>query len=69
VVSWTIASLCMVARQYPDRTGGIIASITPLGNSKSAAIRTRVKYALPILTDPQSSFPKGWIKSEHLQNL
>jgi hypothetical protein len=69
VVSWAIVSLCIVARQYPDRAEEIITAIAPLGDSNSAAIRSKVRNAIPILTNPQAAFPKGWIKSEHLQYL
>ena len=69
VRSWTISSLCIYARKYPNLHDRILNKIVPLQYDSSIAIRTRVRYAMNILTDPNYSFPKGWIKSEHLQGI
>ena len=65
--SWAIASLCIIGRGYPHQADRIVRAISPLGNSGSAAVRSRASKALPILTDHVVDFPKGWIKSEHVQ--
>ena len=67
VQSWAITSLCIVARLHPGHSLGITQAITDLFNSPSTAIRTRVRKALTILTDPKAPFPKGWIKSLHIK--
>jgi hypothetical protein len=65
--SWAIVSLCIIARMYPAECDSIIKRIAPLGADSSAAIRTRVRNALNLLTNEDTPFPKGWIKSEHLR--
>jgi uncharacterized membrane protein YheB (UPF0754 family) len=67
--SWAIVSLCIVARQYPAKVDQIVDAVAPLKGSASVAIRSKVRNALPILTNEQVPFPKGWIKSEHLYSL
>ena len=67
--SWAIVSLCIVARLYPAKADQIVNAIAPLKASNSVAIRSKARNALPILTNEQVSFPKGWIKSEHLYSL
>lgn len=69
VRSWSIVSLCIIARIYPQRSDEILSKIEPLKQSESAAIRTKVRQALNLLLNPQQPFPKGWIKSNHLQDL
>lgn len=67
--SWAIVSLCIIARRYPGQCQAVIEDLVPLQRDESIAIRSRVKKALPLLTDPSIPFPKGWIKSEHLQGI
>jgi hypothetical protein len=67
--SWAIVSLCIVARKYREKCELILGEIVSHQNSSSIAIRTKVRKAIRLLTDEGSSFPKGWIKSEHLQEL
>lgn len=69
VVSWAIASLCILAFQYPARLPRIASAIVPFEESSSAALRTRARKAMAALTGPRSSLPPGWVKSEHLQSL
>jgi len=69
VRSWTISSLCIYARKYPSKHDRVLDKIAALQNDNSIAIRTRVRYAMNILTDPNYPFPKGWIKSNHLQGI
>jgi hypothetical protein len=66
---WTIVSLCVLARQYPEMTEDILHEVSPLQRSISTALRSKVKQAMQLLTDPASSFPKGWIKSDRLQTI
>jgi hypothetical protein len=66
---WAIVSLCILARQYPELVERAVAAIAPLSDSASAALRAKVRYALPVLTDPTAPFPKGWVKSRRLQHL
>ncbi|NIM92622.1 MAG: hypothetical protein GTO18_02765 [Anaerolineales bacterium] len=66
-ISWSIVSLCIIARQYPAKVDEIVRAVAPLEASSSTAIRSKVRHALPILTDNRTPFPKGWIKSEILQ--
>jgi HEAT repeat protein len=61
--SWAIASLCIVARKYPQRAPAILESISPLMNDPSAAIRTRARKAVHTLSDPDAPFPAVWVKS------
>lgn len=67
--SWAIVSLCIVARKYPQECQDILERIVRLQGDSSIAIRSRVKKAIHLLSDPQAQFPKGWIKSEHLQGI
>jgi len=67
--SWTIVSLCIIARKYPQECQGVIELLVPLLADGSIAIRSRVKKAINLLTDPTEQFPKGWIKSEHLLEI
>jgi HEAT repeat protein len=67
VQSWAISSLCIVARLYPPRAQRITQAIADLSGAPSAAIRSRVRKALTIFSDPKAPFPKGWIKSQHIK--
>lgn len=67
--SWAIVSLCIIGRCYPRECQAIVDLLVPLGRDKSVAIRSKVRNALKLLTDPNARFPKGWIKSEHLQGI
>lgn len=67
VKSWAIVSLCIIARQYPEYREVTANKIAPLKGDKSIAIRSKVRSALEILTDDEKSFPKGWVKSEHIR--
>ena len=67
VQSWAISSLCIVARLHPEHAGQFTQGIADLSNSPSTAIRSRVRKALTILTDPKAPFPKGWVKSPHIK--
>jgi HEAT repeat protein len=67
VVSWAIVSLCILALQYPARLPEIANAIVPFEKSSSAALRTRARKAIAALTEPGTSLPPGWVKSEHLQ--
>jgi len=65
VRSWTIASLCLIGRDYPARRGEIIGRIVPLTQDPSIAIRTRTKKALTVLEDG-APLPAGWQKSQQI---
>lgn len=67
--SWTIVSLCIIARVYPAECDRIVNYIAPLCRDDSAAIRSRVRNALILLTNEEAKFPKGWIKSERLRAI
>jgi len=67
--SWAITSLCIIGRKYPQECQPIINLLVPLQGDRSIAIRSRVRNGLRLLTDPNTKFPRGWIKSEHLQGL
>lgn len=67
--SWAIVSLCIVGRQDPGVAEMALPKIARLAQSPSAAIRTKVRKAIPLLENPQRAFPKGWIKSGRLQNI
>ncbi len=67
--SWAIVSLCIMARKYPQVCQDVLGNLTPLQQDGSIAIRSRIKKAINLLTDPEAEFPKGWIKSEHLQGI
>jgi hypothetical protein len=69
ISAWVISSLCIYARLYPDYRDQIVENIAPLHNDPSIAIRTRVRYAMEILTDERKPFPKGWVKAEGLRYL
>jgi hypothetical protein len=68
MVRWhlAIASLCILAFQYPSRLPGIASAIAPLEKSRSVALRSRARKAMAALTEPGASLPPGWVKSEHL---
>jgi vesicle coat complex subunit len=67
--SWAIVSLCLVVRQYPQYTEDVISRIASLAQSPSKAIQTKVRMSLPLLTNPETPFPKGWVKSIHLLDI
>ena len=67
--SWAVASLCILARMYPEESPRILESIEPIQRDPSIAMRTRARKAIEILTDKNTFFPKGWIKSDHLKDL
>ncbi len=69
VKSWTIASLCIIARLYPTKKQAIIIWVSTLDGDKSIAVRTRVRKGLEILLDEKAPFPPGWVKSEKLSDL
>jgi hypothetical protein len=64
--SWAITSLCIIARKYPQYHPEITNAIATLANDDSAAIRTKTRYAMEVLVNEKSSFPKGWVKSKKL---
>jgi hypothetical protein len=67
--AWAIASLCILARLQPTYLPGVLKRIGELGTDSSIAIRTRVRMAVTLLTDPSAPFPPGWVKSHHLIHL
>ena len=69
VRAWVISGLCIYARLYPQHRDRIVESIAPLHKDPSIAIRTRVRYAMGLLTDEGKPFPKGWVKAEGLKYL
>lgn len=69
VRSWVISSLCIYARLYPEERERIVNCIAPMRDDPSIAIRTRVRYAMALLTDEDKPFPKGWVKAEGLRYL
>lgn len=69
VVSWAIASLCILALQAEDWTDRVVQGIVPIRRSSSAALRTRAAKALAALTGDSNSVPGTWVKSDHLKHL
>jgi len=67
--SWAIASLCIFGRRFLNQRDLILERIASLQNHNSIAIRSRVNKAIRILTDDNAPFPKGWVKSQHLESL
>jgi HEAT repeat protein len=67
--SWAIASLCIIARKYPGENQRILKQLSQLQSDPSVAIRSRIAKAVVLLTNPEKEFPKGWIKSVHLQDI
>jgi len=67
--AWAIASLCILARLQPTYLPEILKRIATLDTDPSIAIRTRVRMAVTLLTDPSAPFPPGWVKSLHLNQL
>jgi hypothetical protein len=67
--SWSIVSLCIIGRRYPEECNQILKRIEPIQRDQSIAMRTKARKAVDLLTNKQIPFPKGWIKSEHLQVL
>jgi HEAT repeat protein len=67
--SWAIVSLCIVGRKYQQECQRIVNRLSQLQGDQSVAIRSRIKKALIILTEPNAHFPNGWIKSEQLQGI
>jgi hypothetical protein len=58
-----------MVRKCPQVGQDVLENLTPLQQDGSIAIRSRIKKAINLLTDPEAEFPKGWIKSEHLQGI
>lgn len=67
--SWAIASLCIIGRKYPIENQRILNKLSQLQSDPSVAIRSRIAKAVVLLTNPEKEFPKGWIKSVHLQDI
>jgi hypothetical protein len=67
--SWAVVSLCIIGRKYPEECKQILERIEPIQRDKSIAMRTKARKAVDLLTQKSIPFPKGWIKSEHLQGL
>jgi len=67
--SWTIVSLCIVGVIYPEKQKDIFDEIAKYQDDQSIAVRTRVRNGLIVLGKKGAKFPKGWIKSNHLQDL
>jgi len=68
-VGWAITSLCIIGRKYPAQRQAILQRIASLAHHPSIAIRSKVRNALNLLTNDQTPFPKGWVKSEHPKDL
>jgi len=66
--SWSIVSLCIVGKKYPSKSENIFESIARYQTDSSIAIRTRVRKAIELLGNEDAQFPKGWVKSIHLQD-
>ena len=64
--SWVIVSLCIYARKYPQHLKEITQKIARSSNDASAAVRTRVRYAMEVLHNTDAPFPRGWVKSERI---
>ena len=64
--SWAIVSLCIYARKYPCYRGDIAKKIAEMSTDTSKAIQTKVRYAMEILSDDETPFPKGWVKSDRV---
>jgi len=69
VRSWAIVSLCIIGRKYPGWNAQIVNQVVLLQADVSVAVRSKVRKAVNLLTDETVSFPKGWIKSKHLNTL
>ncbi len=67
--SWAIASLCIIGKKYPIENQRILNKLSQLQSDPSVAIRSRIAKAVVLLTNPEKEFPKGWIKSVHLQDI
>jgi hypothetical protein len=67
--SWAVVSLCVIGRKYPNECHQILERIKPILKDRSIAMRTKARKAVDLLTNNDVHFPKGWIKSEHLQGL
>jgi HEAT repeat protein len=65
--SWAVVSLCIMGRMYPEEREQILERIQPIQRDQSIAMRTKARKAVDLLTNKNITFPKGWIKSEHLQ--
>lgn len=62
VLSWTIVSLAVIGRIYPEYRETILATIKTLHDHDSKAIRSKVFKAKAILAG-EASLPAGWVKS------
>ena len=69
VRSWAIVSLCIVGRKYPGKREEIVNQITPLQHDDSIAIKSKVRKAIDLLVNETVPFPKGWVKSTHLETI
>ena len=69
VVSWSIVSLCVISRKSPKWGSKALNEISSLGKDSSAAIRSKVRNALQLLSDDGRPFPQGWVKSQYLTDL
>ncbi|MGD8864318.1 MAG: hypothetical protein PVI81_01880 [Anaerolineales bacterium] len=67
-VSWSIVSLCILARSNPAYSQTALRSIRALNSHPSKAVRAKVRYAIPLLTNPTTKFPSGWVKSDRTRS-
>lgn len=65
--SWSIVSLCILARVSPAFHYRAYNAISSLSKHPSKAIRAKVRHALPLLAEPSTPFPSGWIESKHVE--
>jgi len=67
--AWAISSLCILGRVEASFAGILLDRLSRMANDPSIAIRTRVRKAIPLLSDGSTTFPKGWVKSDFIQEL
>jgi HEAT repeat protein len=67
--SWAITSLCIFGRKYPNRRELFLQKIVVLQSHQSVAIRSKVRKAVELLSNENINFPKGWIKSKHINSI
>jgi hypothetical protein len=63
---WTVTSLCITGRLYPEWADGLLDSVSALQHDPSAAVRHRASVASCLLLDTGMPMPAGWIKSDRV---
>lgn len=65
-VTWSMASLCIIAKLHPDYSPRVLGEISQFEESTKVSIKSRSREIKQILLEDKS-IPKHWVKSPAVQ--